>query len=158
MDSQATTVLEQEPAGNQFQSAVASENPGQEVPVTQGRPDIDMPVAQGQEVPVAGVGAEFQNQGMEATQGQPEVAPAYGSQLQPVPEVAPGYGSQSQPVPEVAPGYVSQPQSAPASAGGSTRVCKSAPVSPTVWRKLSASGGSSLRQTREQWRETNECI
>ena len=122
MDSQATTVLEQEPAGEQFLSAVASENPGQEVPVTQGRPDIDMPVAQGQmeepvaqgqEVPVAGVGAEFQNQGMEATQGQPEVAPAYGSQLQPVPEVAPGYGSQPHPVPEVAPGYGSQPQPAP---------------------------------------------
>lgn len=122
MDFQATTVLEQEPAGEQFLSAVASENPGQEVPVTQGRPDIDMPVAQGQmeepvaqgqEVPVAGVGAEFQNQGMEATQGQPEVAPAYGSQLQPVPEVAPGYGSQPHPVPEVAPGYGSQPQPAP---------------------------------------------
>ena len=94
MDFQATTVLEQEPAGEQFLSAVASENPGQEVPVT-------------------GVGAEFQNQGMEATQGQPEVAPAYGSQLQPVPEVAPGYGSQPHPVPEVAPGYGSQPQPAP---------------------------------------------
>ena len=122
MDSQATTVLEQEPAGEQFLSAVASENPGQEVPVTQGRPDIDMPVAQGQEMPVtqgqleepvaqgqempvAGVGAESQNQGMEATQGQPEVAPAYGSQLQPAPEVAPAYGSQPQPVPQYGANY-----------------------------------------------------
>ena len=125
MDSQATTVLEQEPAGNQFQSAVASENPGQEVPVTQGQ--LEEPVAQGQEVPVAGVGAESRNQGMEATQGQPEVAPAYGSQLQPVPEVAPGYGSQSQPVPEVAPGYVSQPQPVPEVAPGYVSQPQSAP-------------------------------
>ena len=92
MDSQATTVLEQEPAGNQFQSAVASEIPGQQEPVTQG-----------QEVPV--------------TQGQPEEAPAYGSQPQPQPEEAPAYGSQPQP--EVAPAYGSQPQSQVAPAYGS---------------------------------------
>ena len=103
MDSQATTVLEQEPAGMQLQSVVAPEIPGQEVPVTQGQ--LEEPVAQGQEVPVAGVGAESRNQGMEATQGQPEVAPGYGSQPQPVPEVAPGYGSQPQSAPQYGANY-----------------------------------------------------
>ena len=96
MDSQATTVLEQEPAGNQFQSAVASEIPGQQEPVTQGQPEA---------TPAYG------------SQPQPEVAPAYGSQ--PQPQVAPAYGSQPQPQPEEAPAYGSQPQSQVAPAYGS---------------------------------------